>query len=445
MRIVKRFFRDFGNHGQLVVNSLKIYSFSMFGSVLSFGQSILITRALGASAYGVCAASAGLVVLISGFVGFRTAEALAYHIGRTAATDAAGAAKMIRFSIVVDFATTSLAAVVATGFAVIVRLTDGPQVLNPWVVAVYGLSGILSCTANTATALAREERRYWMLASTQAFAAIATFAAVAIVVLADYVSVATVAACSVAGGLIAFLFFGQIILGFMRRHGVENRAPWHIQDILNFRHQHRDFWYFMTCGFWASCLSALVKKSDLVVLGYVASPATVGLYRVAQQGVALIAKGTGAVGTIVIKQFSDFGKNNRIADGVRFGLRLSAMLLPGVLLAFGVIFLYAGPVIQAVYGTEFREATVVFQVLCVGVLWAAAFVWLQPLLLAMNGVRENLVVQIINAVLYFAVLAALAPPYGALGAAIALSSAWITGNVALAGAIYLLYQKRNKS
>lgn len=196
-----------------------------------------------------------------------------------------------------------------------------------------------------------------------------------------------------------------------------------------------EFWRMMRAGYFASSLSAIPKEADTIVVGLVASEEEAGFYRIAKSLVSLILTGVQTLSTLIIQDFSEMmivTNKKRIATYIaKYAPMLVALMIPACIVGF----LIAPSFIAYVYGDEYGSAAVPFRILLVGTGFAAAFFWTTPLLAAMRQFKEMLRLQVVNFGIYSLVLTAAIFYLGEWAPAVALSVAWITGHV---GALLLV-------
>lgn len=182
--------------------------------------------------------------------------------------------------------------------------------------------------------------------------------------------------------------------------------------------------------------NVITQKTDIVMLGLLASPSDVGVYHVAVQGAMLVSFGFTAVNAVLgpnIARLFARGETERLQRL----LATTSMLTLGIaLVVMTVLFLFGEALLQFVFGGEFRRGYVALLILGVGQLVNAS-VGSVGTFLSMTGYEGDTLRAISTAAIVNVVLnAVLIPIYGLLGAAFATMIATIIWNVLMAVSVY---------
>ena len=405
--------------------------------VAGFIHTIVLTRYLGPAEFGVWALIIAYNTLVHTFLSFRTSETLTVFW-----VEARLAGQRERC--VLLFSSAFFVELLTKGAASAFVLCSGYMVLN-WssVAGEYGGVIVLCALARFIgfydpvwTSIMRDRRK---IASLSAVPALARWVQTAL----------TFSLLSLWGGDLIWAGFSFLVtqlvffvvklaLTFGTSDRLFGRGGFLTMDrrLLKSFGYLPEFWQMMRAGYISSCLSAIPKEADTLVVGFVSSEEQAGFYRVAKSLASLLLTGVQTLSTLIIQDFSEL-KSMKGNSGIRvFVLRYSPILLtlivPTCILAF-----YLSPwAIETVYGEAYLSASVPFRILLVGTGFAAAFFWASPLLAALRHFRHMLVLQIVNFVIYCVVLGGAIYCFGAWGPAIALSVAWITGHV---GALFFVW------
>lgn len=169
------------------------------------------------------------------------------------------------------------------------------------------------------------------------------------------------------------------------------------------------------------------RRIDLLILGQITEPATVGLYYAGQQVATLVSRMRGSfepIFTPVMAQLNAQQDKHNAAeqlDQVRFWLLCAQM---AVLLALSLF----APSILSMIGPEFRSgATVMIFLLIAELFWGVLGIAELPLLFA--RAKSNLIIGVLAIAIEAGVAFALVPRWHGLGAALALCSAFLFAGV----------------
>lgn len=173
-------------------------------------------------------------------------------------------------------------------------------------------------------------------------------------------------------------------------------------------------------GFMVNALVYMaLMRVDLLVLGVVASEASVGLYRVAVEGGQLVAFSYAAATIVLAPEYARLhaaGEHGRLQLLVRQSSRI--IMFVGVFAAIPLT-VFSKEIVVAVFGAEYARAAVALSILAVGNF--ITFFFGDPVfLLNMTGHHNRITVLVgISLVISVVLSLVLIPYYGIVGAAIA--------------------------
>jgi O-antigen/teichoic acid export membrane protein len=178
-------------------------------------------------------------------------------------------------------------------------------------------------------------------------------------------------------------------------------------------------------------VTTLQRQLAVLLLGILASPAEVGLFRASIATAAVLAVPVAVVNIVVLPMFSRLHSE---CDDVRLQKVVTASALiqfVGVLCLSLPLLIAAGPLFALVFGSSYAPAADTIRVLAVGAILAAA-AGPNAALLNMTG-HERRVTRAVSSALVvnIAAIAVLAPTLGSLGTAIAVVAGQILWNVVL--------------
>ena len=178
-------------------------------------------------------------------------------------------------------------------------------------------------------------------------------------------------------------------------------------------------------------LSGLLKmaatKLDTILVGALASPSAVALYRFALQFARAPVQLADALYAAVFPTVARSLASGRSAE-LRALLRRTTLMLAALMLpVVAVTLLFGGDILALAGGERYRDAAAVFVICLIGVTPYVALFWLRPVLLSAGHPGVILRISAVATALQMLLIVVLVPRIGVEGAAIALASANILG------------------
>lgn len=179
--------------------------------------------------------------------------------------------------------------------------------------------------------------------------------------------------------------------------------------------------------------SAALGFVDVVVLGMLAPPATVGLYFAATRIVQFVAFVHYAASAATAQRFS---AANAGGDGAALArlVRMQARATFAATALVGLGVLAAGPLLLGLFGPEFRESLPILGILVAGSVGASLFGPGEDLLTMLGGERVCAAVTVAMLVLAAGLTTLLVARFGATGAAVSMSAVALLRGFALSRA-----------
>ena len=178
-------------------------------------------------------------------------------------------------------------------------------------------------------------------------------------------------------------------------------------------------------------VTTLQRQLAVLLLGILAAPHEVGLFRAAIATAAVLTVPVTVVNIVVLPMFSRLHSEGDHARLQKVVTASALIQFAGVLLLSLPLLIAPGPLFALVFGNSYAPAADTIRVLAVGAILAAA-AGPNAALLNMTG-HERRVTRAVSIalVLNIAVIALLAPPWGSLGTAIAVLAGQLLWNVLL--------------
>lgn len=392
--------------------------------VLSLAHGILITRALGPSAYGALGIIIAFVTVVSRLTSFRMNEVVVKYLSEALSLhEPASAGTVVRAAVMIE----ATASVLAFGLV--------------WALAPLGAEWFLS--AADATDLVR---LYALVVlgtiatetSTGVLQALDCFRGQSLIASAQQglslLGVATAVALDAGfeGILLAYVvstFAAALFTVLLAWRKITDRlgSGWWRQPLRGVPGGWRLAARFGLSTNASSTLSLIAKEGDLLWLGYFRPAGEVGLYRLA---VAIASVVTQPVNPLIHTVYPEVARHAAQSEWTAFRrLLYRTSLLSAAYIApvVAACVLLSAPLIRYVYGEEFVAAAPALGILLLGMGFSQVFFWARPTLLALHRAGYVMRVSAVVVALKLMGLAFLAPRFGYLGVASLATAALLLG------------------
>jgi len=398
---------------------------TVFYTGLLFLTTVVLTRSLGASAYGVFAEVTAVVAL----VGVAAAPGVERLLTRDMAIYGANgenslARGLLRLSNSVVLAL-SLSISLVAGFAV--WLNNG-RAVTPLVIAFWvGFTMIpLNALSRTRAAALMGFRRVITAQLPELVLRPVLF--IILVMFTKYqfrsLTVLDAVALSAAASASAFL------TGAYLMHRATPRQIRHASPSYDIRRWRRSAAHF----FAISATTVIVAQIGIVLLGALSTSANAGLFAVASRGAGIILLGITAVSTAIAPSAARLWAQGDVARLQRI-VTMSARATAAFAVPVTVVLFVFGGFFLSIFGAEFRGATLALRILCVGQL-ATSFTGSVTQLLLMAGEERRAAIAVgIGAILNIVFDVALIPLWGLEGAALGATASLIASEVIMVWAV----------
>jgi O-antigen/teichoic acid export membrane protein len=400
--------------GRVAVNSSWLIGANVCVYALAFLQGVVLARALGPSGLGILAVVVSLVTVIQQLLGSRVWEAATkFVVEFRTAGDPVRATATVKACYLVDAVGGILAFLLITFLAAPAAeaLTGTPAAASA--IRLYALSAIITVPVATASALLRIANRFRWLA----FESVAEGALRLIMILA-IVSGEGRAIDPILGAYLLASFAGAsafVVLG-RRAERELDLVPWRDAPMSTLRADRRRVVRFLAYSNLTGTARLVTSRLDVLIVGWLTTPRSVGLYRLARTVSDPLAGLANPVYQAVYPQVSEL-VHARDLDGVRRLTERIRRLGLAVVLPVCLVTVVAAPwVIPLVFGPAFREAVPLVQIMVWQLIWVP-YLWLPGLLLSLDRPRLVAVFNGADAAAYIVMLLVLVPPFGAMGAA----------------------------
>lgn len=386
------------------------YAFA-FG--LALLQNVVLARNLDPSDFGVLALVIAVVTFVQLLLGSRVWEAATTFVvefrGRG---DGARATATVKLCYLVD----ALGAVV--GFLLltvtaepIARTFSAEAAAAP--IRLFALSMLVAIPIATSTALLRVGDRFrWLSAQTVGENLVRLGAVVCVLI------VFGASLMPIVGAYIAAVAFSATTLWWLARRirGELGLVRWRDAPLSLLAEDRRKILAFLLNSNLAGTARVVTGRVDVLIVGWLTDPASVGVYRLARS----VSDPLAAVATPVSQAvFPEISRLVQAGDGQAIRaltLRIRRLAIEVVVPVCVATVLLAGWLVPLVFGPAYEEAVPLIRIMVWQLVWLP-YVWLPALLLSLRRSGALATFTAIDAGVYLALLLLLVPPLGVGGAA----------------------------
>jgi len=411
----RQFLRGDAVFSRLLSNSGWLLSANGITMVMALAQGLIIARVFGPAQLGIVALVTVYSSTVNQFVDSRVWEAATkYVVHYRERGETARAAATVKLCYLVDALTgvIAFALIVATARFAAGLLVKDAQIGG--LIQFYALSVLIAIPSGTSSALLRIDNRFDKLAFQDIGMTAIKLAGVIIIAMLGLgiKGLLVVYLITGAAGSLALVYFSQ---DTSRRLQV---ASWWRTPLGVLTGEYRRILSFMLHTNLSGTSRLVTSKADILILGWLATPGAVGLYRLARHLADPLYALVGPTYSAVYPALSGL-----VAQGNYQGVRSLQRKLSGTIAA--VIFplclvltISAGWAIPFFFGPAFQAAVPLAQISFWHIIWAPVL-WVPGLLLSMERARTMAGINWLDAVVYVALLFVLVSQWGALGAAVA--------------------------
>jgi O-antigen/teichoic acid export membrane protein len=395
---------------QFAKNTLTLFVGSKFQAVFLFIQSIIVARSLGVAQFGKWAIVVSLCGLAMNILTFRTVDVLGkFFVELRMKKDFVNLGLIIKKTLYLELFMRSLAMGLILVMALVaVNLFKGPEGLL--IYFFYGMSFFFQFIGAIWFCLERDNSNYRTIAVLSSFRALIRL--LLIVVLFVVLQEITLLALSVSFFLSSL---GIMTIKIIRSNKLLSDYG-HLSLRIIFLSPRRsspgtysvlrEYWQFVKASYFSNFFSSIIKKMDILAIGYFFSSESVGLVRLAKNLSKFIQDFAINMAKPLYQEF-----NELISAGLT--KKLYIFLKKNLKLYLGILFLFVflaslfiEPFIKTVYGNEFIMASAYFRLYLFIVFIIMGSFWADLLVLSLNGWDFRL------KILFFATLFYICAVYG---------------------------------
>ncbi len=358
------------------------------GETIATGVSIvqfpLVTRLLGAEAFGqlhLALAWAGLVV---GILSLQLRNTIVKYLSEYLGEDATEKIRaLVKLGFGLDIAVSLCVFGVLVGTAAIaapwwINTPQGAQLIQ-----AAALVKVCAMTQGVSGAILRVFDRYkWLSTTTTAITIFLFLMLVPVLFLAasplNYLRVMAIS------GLTQSAILLWLALRELHRHGVYN---WWGASFSALRTDAAGIREMLVSMYFNSLRKAATNDADLLILGQFTGDATVGVYKLAKQLAGYLNRLSNPVYNAVYPEIARLYAESGSAALLGFVRRLFLIAVAILVPAVGLIYLFARPLVPLIFGAEYATSVSIFLILVLGNIWLV-FIWAPGFLMTLGRAKD---------------------------------------------------------
>ena len=402
--------------GRLLGSSGWLLAGNVVALALGFIQLVVVARVLGPASYGLLALMTTYAITVNQLVDSRSWETATTYLARYRAEgDRARAVSLVKLCYLLDAGTALTALVLVAGTSgLAARLLLRDPTLAPLIV-VYAAVIVASAPVGASLALARVAGRFDWVATYHAGSAAARLGAVLIALTVADTLQSVVAAHAVAATVVGFasLVLGRRSARLLGLSGLR-RAP-----LATLRGELRDIIWFLSLSNASALLKMLQRHADVLIVGYLMTPASAGFVRLARSFADLINAPVVPIYEAGLPAFSDLAAKGERVELRRLASRVTATCALAGAAGLVIIALAAAALVRSLAGEAYAPAVPLVRLFALGMAIGVATSAWHPLLLVVRRPAQSLIALALGTAVQLAALVVLLPVLGLPAAGLA--------------------------
>jgi O-antigen/teichoic acid export membrane protein len=379
----------------------------------AFVQNVLLARGLGPAGFGVLAVVISLVTFVQLLLGSRVWEAATkFVVEFLERGDGERATATVKLCVLVD----AIGALLGTALIVAVaepaaEIFAVPSAAGP--IRLYSISIVIAIPVATSQALLRIDDRFRWLAGQAVGENLAR-----LVLVAGVLAMVGSGLMPIVAAYLVAALASSISLWWLasRVRGTLGLSPWSRAPLSVLRADRSRILGFLLYSNLAGTARLVTGRVDVLVVGWLTNPASVGVYRLARTIADPLAGVATPLSQAIYPELSKLVHRHEVSairgltDRVR---RLAAAVVVPVCV---LTTLLAGWAIPTIFGASYTAAVPLTRIMVWQLVWVP-FVWLPGLLLSLGRARTVAAMSAIDAAAYLLLLLGLVSAFGVTGAA----------------------------
>lgn len=400
---------------RVFANSSWLFGANTVRMVLAFVEAAVLARGLGVGRYGTLALVTTYTLTVNEFVDSRVWETVIKFVTKYREDgQLARATAVVKLCYLLDASTRVVAFTVLVVTSEIAARLFVKDSATAGLIRFYALSVLVSVPVATSSALLRIANRFgWLAYHTTAMSALRLTGVLGLAVVGVRLH------GLVAWYLIVTAASALSLLALSRRALAElNLTPWREATLRRLRGHYRRILGFVILSNLGATSRLITSRADTLILGWLGTPADVGLYRLARVLADPLAVVFGAVYNAVYPELSRLISRGDLEQARSLQGMLSRTIAIIILPVCAILTAGAPWAIPLAFGEPFAASVVLVQIMVWHAIWTV-FIWLPGLLLSTERTRTLACLNWLDAAVCLFLLFLLIPAAGAIGASVA--------------------------
>lgn len=401
-------------------DSIVVLSGNIFGAGLGFLASVLITRTLGPTQFGIFSIAMTVMMIAAQFSDFGIGVSLVRFFSLFHKKDESRSNLVLKVALKFELIVAAL--IFLIGFFssefLAIYVFKQPILSFPLRLAFIGAFGMAISAFFSAILQAKQSFKQFALVNLIIPAGKCVL--VGILFLIYRLNLLSALTATIILPFIAFIINFLIIpKGFLKAKGDENGS---FKELFRFSK-----WILISVF---CCM--MIDRLNVLMLGYFKTPEEVGHYSAAYTFAFIFPLITGTITTVLFPKISAISQKDQLRKYVKKAIKFTVpIIFPVIILLF-----ISRPLILFIYGPEYLSSATVFKIILCGF---ALTVIANPIGLAIYSLNKPEIpayVNILQLILSFLGNLLLIPPYGAIGSAIVVLLVRLLGMTYMSIAVY---------
>ena len=401
---------------RLVKNASLLFGAETVVTLIGAVQFPLVTRLLGVESYGTWGIVAGWVGLIGQIIAFRLWETVIKYFSQfMTGEDEPRALALLKLCLLIDFivgVVTFLVVAASAGVAASFVLKARPDGAD--LIRLEAFNMLMGMSMSVWMAVLRVFDRFKVISAYNVASAIALFV----------FWMSALALHAGVGGLIlatAIVKLCQTLaLAIMARRDLQKRfkGSWFAADLNTLRGYGREIWVMLFSMNVDAIRKIALGNADMVVLGWLATPAQAGIYRLAKQLASFFGRLTNPIYDTLYPEVTRLYQAEGPARVREMVQRLMRGVIAGLVVSVVGAYAVSSWLIPFIFGPDYVPAIPVFRIVILTNVWVIGL-WIPSVLLSAGRAKQLTTINIITSLAMILFLLLAVPRWGSLGAAAA--------------------------
>jgi len=182
-------------------------------------------------------------------------------------------------------------------------------------------------------------------------------------------------------------------------------------------------------GFLTSAITSLVKKIDVLILGFWHDDSEVGIYALGKRIVLSLQSPFQLFGKLMFRDMSSVVDSGSEKQNFAALLSFTVQKLPVLSFISLLVGVFSWWVVPFFFGLDFAHSAMIICILLVGVTISSSLLWVYPLFISLERFREFLRITLVNSAIVIVGYLVFIPNFGGIAAAAFLSLGWALGHL----------------